>query len=83
MSRSSIFSVVLAALAPALASLLGQPGAEFVGSGRRDGPSAGNQRAAAELARHRSQWANTPDTSVWTRQRRRQAARLAAKGRAS
>lgn len=83
MKRSLTFGAAITALAPIFNRLLGLDGTEYVGSGRSTGPSPGNLRAAAELARHRARFEDMPDTSVWTRQRRRQAERRAAKGRAA
>ena len=44
--------------------------------------SAANIRAAVDLGTHRQQWANTPDGSKMTRQRRRAQQRIAAKNMA-
>lgn len=72
---------VLAALAPVFNALMGIGPTHFCHETRASGPSAANLRAADRLRQHRAQWADTPDTSKFTRQRRRQAERLAAKGR--
>lgn len=81
MKRSLTFGVLAAALAPVFNRLMGLNGTEFAGSGRAQEPSPAQVRAEKRLAAHRAQWADTPDTSVWTRQRRRAAERRAAKGR--